>query len=240
MRGERTARVRAAGPSAALLAAAGWLTAGCGPAPGTFHPAGATAAAAPGHPSGTAGQVPGTAGRGTGGDLLSWPPFGANVHIVMPGWLPRVRSEIPAVIVAKDFLLAYLYAEYRGNQDDRWTGYVSGPVRGALESNLTAPDVTTESFTGTIIFSHLSAFPDPSEPGAVDVSECFDNARSANTSLATGKIVPDHGAASRHYYLNTDVLAVRNGHWRVISVDPVIYYPQTRECKPVTRREGKP
>lgn len=239
MRRERTARLPAAGLSTALLAAAGWLTVGCGPGPGTFHPAGATAAAAPGQASvasgqapGTAGRTPGTAGRGTGRDLLTWPPFGPDVHIVMPGWLPRVRSEIPAVIVAKDFLLGYLYAEYRGNQDDRWAGYVSGPVLKALESNLTAPDVTTESFTGTIIFSHLSAFPDPTEPGAVDVSECFDNARSASTSLATGKIVPGRGPASRHYYLNTDVLARRNGHWRVISVDPVIYYPQTRECKP--------
>jgi hypothetical protein len=221
-----------AGLSAALLAATGWLTVGCGPAPGSFHPAGATASAAAGGAAGTTGAAPGTAGRATGRDLLAWPPFGPDVHIVMPGWLPPVRSEVPAVIVAKDFLLAYLYAEYRGNQDDRWAGYVSGPVLSALESNLAEPDVTTESFTGTIIFAHLSAFPDPAEPGAIDVSECFNNARSANTSLATGKIVPDHRPANRHYYLNTDVLAVRNGHWRVISVNPVIYYPQARECKP--------
>lgn len=232
MRREGTARVRVAGLSAALLAATGWLTTGCGPAPGSFHPAGATAAAAAGHAARTTGAAPGTAGRATGRDLLAWPPFGPDVHIVMPGWLPPVRSEVPAVIVAKDFLLAYLYAEYRGNQDDRWAGYVSGPVLSALESNLAGPDVTTESFTGTIIFSHVSAFPDPTEPGAIDVSECFDNARSANTSLATGKIVPDHGPADHHYYLNTDVLAVRNGHWRVISVNPVIYFPQARECKP--------
>ncbi len=229
MRREGTARVRpaglgGAGLGAAALAAAGWLTAACGPAPGTFHPAGATAPAAASSPPSTAGH----AGQG----LLAWPPFGPDVHIVMPGWLPPVRSEIPAVIAAKDFLLGYLYAEYRGDQDDRWSGYVSGPVRSALESNLAGPDVTTESFTGTIIFSQLSAFPDPTEPGAVDVSECFDNARSANTSLATGKIVPDRGPADHHYYLNTDVLAVRNGHWRVISVNPVIYYPQAKECRP--------
>ena len=218
------ARLSAAGFGAAVLAAAGWLTAACGPAPGTFHPAGATVPAA-------ANSAPRTAGHAARG-LLAWPPFGPDVHIVMPGWLPPVRSEIPAVVAAQDFLLAYLYAEYRGDQDDRWTSYVSGPVRGALESNLAGPDVTTESFTGTIIFTHLSAFPDPAEPGAIDVSECFDNARSANTSLATGKFVPDPGPADHHYYLNTDVLAVRNGHWRVISVNPVIYYPQAKECKP--------
>jgi hypothetical protein len=224
-----TPRVRAGAPgaavlSAAALAAAGWLTAGCGPAPGTFHPAGPTVSAA-------AGRTP-AAARHTGPGLLSWPPFGPDVHIVLPGRPSLVGSEIPAVTAAEDFLLGYLYAEYRGGQDDRWAGYVSGPVRGDLEANLAGPGVTTESFTGTIIFSHLSAFPDPTEPGAVDVSECFDNAGSANTSLVTGKIVPDRGPAGHHYYLNTDVLAIRNGHWRVISVNPVIYYPQAQECKP--------
>ena len=216
---------------AALLAAAGLLATACGTAgtagPAAFRPAGAASGAA-----GTAGAAVGATGRGTGPNLLAWPPFGPDVRIVMPGWLPAARREIPAVIAAKDFLLAYLYAEYRGNQDDRWAGYVSGAVRSALSSDLAQPSVTTESFTGTIIFSHLAAFPDPTVPGAVDVSECFDNARSANTSLATGKVVPDRTPANQHYYLNTDVLARRNGQWRVISVDPVIYYPQARECKP--------
>jgi len=216
---------------AALLAAAGLLATACGPAgtAGTaaFRPAGA----APGT-AGTASAAVGAVGRGTGPDRLAWPPFGPDVRIVMPGWLPAARREVPAVIAAKDFLLAYLYAEYRGNQDDRWTGYVSGAVRGALSSDLAQPSVTTESFTGTIIFSHLAAFPDPTVPGAVDVSECFDNARSANTSLATGKAIADRIPADQHYYLNTDVLAARNGHWRVISVDPVIYYPQARACRP--------
>ena len=224
MRRER----RTAGLSVALLAAASVLASGCGPAADTFRPAGATA---PGAAGSAAGRAPGMAHR-SGPDLLAWPPFGPGVHIVLPGRLPGAHSQTRAVIAAEDFLLAYLYAEYRGNQDDRWSTYVWGPVRSALESNLAVPSVTTESFTGTIIFSHLSAFPDPTEPGAIDVSECFDNARSANTSLTTGKIVPDHAPANQHYYLNTDVLALRNGQWRVISVPPVIYYPQARECKP--------
>jgi hypothetical protein len=222
---------RERGLRAALLAAAGLLATACGPA-GTAGPATFRPAAGPAGTAGAASAAAGTAGRGTGPDLLAWPPFGPDVRIVMPGWLPAARHEIPAVIAAKDFLLAYLYAEYRGNQDDRWMGYVSGTVRGALSSDLAQPSVTTESFTGTIIFSHLAAFPDPTVPGAVDVSECFDNARSANTSLATGTAIPDHVPADQHYYLNTDVLAARNGHWRVISVEPVIYYPQARECRP--------
>ena len=209
----------------AALAAAGLLITACGPAgPATFRPAGAGAAAAAGD-TGRPAADPGP-------DVLAWPPFGPGVHIVMPGWRPASRADTPAVIAAQDFLLAYLYAEYRGNQDSRWAGYVSGPVRGALESDLDQPGVTTESFSGTIVFAHLTAFPDPTVPGAVDVSECFDNARSASTSLATGKMLPDRVPADRHYYLNTDVLAARNGHWRVIAVDPVIYYPQARECGP--------
>lgn len=223
-----TPRVRVAKLSVAALAIVSVLAAGCGPAPGAFRPAGATTPGAAGGPPAGASR---TAPR-SGSNVLAWPPFGPDVHIVMPGGLPRARRSARAVIVAKDFLLAFLYAEYRGNQDDRWSDYVSGPVLGALQANLAQPDVTTESFTGTIIFSHLSVFPDPTEPGALDVSECFDNARSANTSLATGKTVPDHAPGNQHYYLNTDVLALRNGQWRVISVDPVIYYPQARECKP--------
>ena len=94
------------------------------------------------------------------------------------------------------------------------------------------PSVTTESFTGTIIFSHLRAFPDPTAAGAVDVSECFDNCQVANTSLATGKIIPDRGPADQHYYLNTDVVAGRMAAGQVVSVYPVVYYPQATECKP--------
>jgi hypothetical protein len=150
----------------------------------------------------------------------------------MPGWLPADPGKVSAVIAAKDFLLAFLYAEYRGNQDDRWTGYASGPVLSALKANLSEPSVTTESFTGTIIFSHLRAFPDPAMTGAIDVSECFDNAGSRNTDLATGKSIADRIPASQHYYMNTDVMAKANGQWRVISVYPVVYYPQAQECKP--------
>ena len=165
-------------------------------------------------------------------DSLTWPPFGRNVHIFMPGWLPADRGEAHAVVAAKNFLLAFLYAEYRGNQDDRWTRYVSGAVLGALKANLSAPSVTTESFTGTISFSHMRAYPDPTTTGAIDVSECFDNAGSHNTSLATGKIIPDRIPAAQHYYRNTDVMARRNGQWNVVAVYPVVYYPQAPECKP--------
>jgi hypothetical protein len=214
------------------------LATGCGAGtPTAFRPAGASAGASAGTATGAGA---GTAGR-TGNMAspahraagpLNWPPFGGNVHIVMPGWLPPDPSEMPAVIAAKDFLLAFLYAEYRGNQDDRWTGYASGQVLSALKANLSEPSVTTESFTGTIIFSHMRAFPDPATAGAIDVSECFDNAGSRNTDLATGKSIADRIPASQHYYMNTDVMAKANGQWRVISVYPVVYYPQAQECKP--------
>ena len=58
--------------------------------------------------------------------------------------------------------------------------------------------MTTESFTGTIIFSHLRAYPDPTTSGAIDVSECFDNSGSRNTSLATGKIITDRIPAGQY------------------------------------------
>jgi len=212
------------------------LATGCGAGTAAaFRPAGASTGASAGPATGAGaagrtGNLASPAHRAAG--PLNWPPFGGNVHIVMPGWRPADPGEVPAVIAAKDFLLAFLFAEYRGNQDDRWTGYASGQVLSALKANLSEPSVTTESFTGTIIFSHMRAFPDPATAGAIDVSECFDNAGSRNTDLATGKSIADRIPASQHYYMNTDVMAKTNGQWRVISVYPVVYYPQAQECKP--------
>ena len=216
-----------------LLITGGLLT-GCSTPPTTFRPAGVTTpdgTGSPASPASSARPAHHMAGHAATGSL-TWPLFGGNVHIFMPGWLPADRGEAPAVVAAKNFLLAFLYAEYRGNQDDRWTRYVSGDVLGALKANLSEPSVTTESFTGAISFSHMRAYPDPTTTGAIDVSECFDNSGSRNTSLATGKIIPDRIPADQHYYRNTDVMARKNGQWNVVSVYPVVYYPRAPECKP--------
>jgi hypothetical protein len=211
-----------------LLITGGLLAAGCSASPTTFRPAGVTTPDASAGPVSPAHHLASHDAAG----LLAWPPFGGNVRIFMPGWLPADPGQASAVVAAKNFLLAFLYAEYRGNQDDRWTRYVSGEVLGALKANLSEPSVTTESFTGTISFSHLRAYPDPTTAGAIDVSECFDNSGSRNTSLATGKIIPDRIPANQHYYRNTDVMARKNGQWNVVSVYPVVYYPQAQECRP--------
>jgi hypothetical protein len=216
--------------SAGLLITGGLLT-GCSTSPTTFRPAGVTTPDGTGSPATPASPAHHMAGHAATGSL-NWPPFGGNVHVFMPGWLPADRGEAPAVVAAKNFLLAFLYAEYRGNQDDRWTRYVSGDVLGALKADLSEPSVTTESFTGAISFSHIRAYPDPSTTGAIDVSECFDNSGSHNTSLATGKIIPDRIPADQHYYRNTDVMARKNGQWNVVSVYPVLYYPRAPECRP--------
>jgi hypothetical protein len=198
--------------------------AACGsPKPGTFRPAGTA----------LSGNTFLPASPAAGADGLTWPPFGPDVRIVMPTWRPGTARENRAVITAKDFLLAFLYAEYRGGRDQRWTSYVSGAdVLDGLKSTLGVPGITTQSFRGTIRFSHMQAFPDPLHKGDIDVSECFNNSHSENTSLATGKVVPDHTPADQHYYLNTDVLARRQGRWHVVSVYPVIYYPRAKECGP--------
>jgi hypothetical protein len=214
--------------STGLLSTGGLLAAGCSTSPTTFRPAGVTTPDASAGPVSPAHHL----ASHDAASLLAWPPFGRNVRIFMPGWLPADPGQASAVVAAKNFLLAFLYAEYRGNQDDRWTRYVSGEVLGALRANLSEPSVTTESFTGTISFSHLRAYPDPTTAGAIDVSECFDNSGSRNTSLATGKIIPDRIPANQHYYRNTDVMARKNGQWNVVSVYPVVYYPQAQECRP--------
>ena len=220
------------GPRGALLTTASLVSAGviaaaCGSVTATFHPGGAGPTAAGAAPGPASSQLAPVSRQG-----LTWPPFGRDVRIIMPGWLPADPAQVPAVITAKNFLLAFLYAEYRGNADDRWRAYVAADVARALRSNLARPDVTTQSFTGTILFSQMNAFPDPSVAGAVDVSECFDNARSANVGLHTGKVIPDRIPPDQHYYRNTDVLARdASGRWQVVSIYPVIYYPQAKECK---------
>ena len=215
------------GARGALVAGVGALVVACGSAPpATFYPGGT-------NPAGSGGVADPSSARlaRTASQKVTWPPFGSNVRVVMTAWLPADRGEVPAVITAKNFLLAFLYAEYRGNQDRRWAIYVTGQVSGALASVLAQPGVTTESFTGTIRFSKMRAFPDPSLAGAVDVSECFSNARSANVGLHTGQVIPDTTPPGQHHYRNTDVLARdRGGHWHVVSVYPVIYYPQAKEC----------
>ncbi len=210
-----------------VLAGAGLAATGCGSGQSaTFHPAGVIASGASPAPVSANSQRRGPEG-------LEWPPFGRNVHIIMPEWLPADASQVPAVIAAKNFLLAYLYAEYRGNQDHRWTAYASGKVLASLKATLGQPDVTSQSFVGTIRFSQMRVFADPITPTAIDVSECFDNSHSSNTDLATGKVIPGNTPPDQHYYRNTDVLAKgKQGRWQVVSVYPTIYYPQAKECKP--------
>jgi hypothetical protein len=212
-------------PLGALLAGMGALAVACGSAPApAFHPGGANPAVA----TPASARLPQAAPP-----RVAWPPFGRDVRIIMPAWLPAEASEVPAVITAKNFLLAFLYAEYRGNRDSRWTAYAAASVAGALRSELAKPDVTTESFTGTIRFSQMSASADPVLPGAVDVSECFSNAQSDDVGLHSGRVIPDATPAGQHSYRNTDALAAdSSGRWQVVTVYPVIYYPPARGCKP--------
>ena len=122
----RTLAALFAGTLLATLAACG------SPKPGTFHPAGTAL-------SGNT-FLPASPGSGTGG--LTWPSFGSDVHIVMPSALPGAAREKQAVITAEDFLLAFVYAEYRGGRDQRWASYVSGGgVLDGLKSTLSAPDI---------------------------------------------------------------------------------------------------
>jgi hypothetical protein len=227
-RGGRQAGRRLKG---ALLVCTGLLAVACGSAATqTFHPAGGQPASASGT-SGPASPAP----AATGSASLTFPPFGKNVHIDMTSWLPADASEIPAVTTAKDFLLAVLYADYKGGRDHRWLRYVSAQqVRTGLASTLAQPGVTTESFTGTVRFWQMSVLAAAGPKGSVEVTECVDSSHARNTSLATGRVLPGskQTPADQNFYSNSDVLSKDGtGHWRVISIPPTIYYPQALECK---------
>jgi hypothetical protein len=213
---------------AALLVTAGLLAVACAGSASTssFRPGGGNST--PAAPPPTTSQA--------SADSLLMPPFGRNARIVMTSWLPASAGESRAVIAAKNFLLAILYADYTGGRDHRWLAYVgSSLVRNGMTSTLAAPSVTTESFRGTIRIWRMSAVTGTYGKNTISVTECFDSARALNTSLRTGKVLPpsQQNSTDQNYYSNTDVLA-RNaaGQWTVISIPSAIYYPEALECKP--------
>jgi hypothetical protein len=212
--------------AAALLAAGALAVTACSsaaPTAATFTPGGGGLS--------TAGGQASDAAAGSGGYVM--PPFGTNVHVDMTSWLPANAAQAQAVNTDKDYELAYLYAEYKGGQDQTWVNYVSSVMRTAVQQSLQATDVTTESFTGTVKYFDMSVIPDPLVKGDLDVSACFDNAGSSNTNLTTGKVIPDTSAPDSHYVRISDELRKDSaGQWQVISSLPAIYYPQAAQCKP--------
>jgi hypothetical protein len=205
-------------PAAAALAVVAALgVAGCGSAPPVFHPG---------------GQGPSAAAQ-QGTDSVIMPAFGPNAHVVMTGWLPGNASLARAVITDKDYELAYLYAEYTGGRDDNWASYVSQAMGQSVRNALSATDVTTESFKGTIRIFDMRVIRDPVIKADVDVSACFDNAQAVNTSLTTGAVLPGQSPSDSNYYRYTDELApAPAGQWQVVSSYAPVYYPQAKECKP--------
>jgi hypothetical protein len=212
--------------AAALLAAGALAVTACssaGPTTATFTPGGGGLSTAAGQAS--------DAAAGSGGYVM--PPFGPNVHVDMTSWLPANAAQAQAVNTDKDYELAYLYAEYKGGQDQTWVNYVSSVMQTAVQQSLQATDVTTESFAGTVKYFDMSVIPDPLVKGDLDVSACFDNAGSSNTNLTTGKVIPDTSAPDSHYVRISDELRKDSaGQWQVISSLPAIYYPQAAQCKP--------
>jgi hypothetical protein len=231
--------------TAGLLAVAACVgAAGCGSASGGADPF-TPATSAPGQTGGTAsGQAvatataqPGTAtaqpSTAAGATSFTMPPFGGKVHIEMTSWLPGDPQLNVAVTVDKDYQLDYLYAEYTGGQSQSWRNEVSVAMAPTLQHALAQPDVTTESFTGTIRFFDMFVIPDPTIKGDVDVSACTDTAGALNTNIKTGAVLPGQRVNDQDYYRYTDELApITGGGWQVVQDYPAAYYPQMRECKP--------
>lgn len=221
----------AAVPAALMLAPL--LLAGCGgsAAPPPFTPgvggsSGPGGSASPG-PSATGGPDPVTeAGP------LTKPPFGGNVQVRYRASAADRPALAAALTADGDFELAYLYAQYTGGRDDRWTVYASPKAVSTFRADLAQPSVTRHSFRGRVRYFAIRAYPDPATHGAVDVTGCFDDSGAVTTSLRTGQ--PDGAAvpANQHYFRYTDIVARRGGRWVVIGNYPALYYPQAKECKP--------
>jgi len=198
------------------------LAACSSPPPPAFNPGG-PASAAPATPMATS----------SGPGSVVMPPFGKNAHVIMTDWMPKDAGLAKAVLADKDYELAFLYAEYTGGKSDDWTAYVSRTMELQVRALLAKPDVTTESFKGTVRIFKMRVIRDPTVPGDLDVSACFDNAQAVNTSLSTGAVLPGQSPSADNYYRFTDQLAQSPaGQWQVISNYPLVYYPRAKECKP--------
>ena len=225
------ATARAALPSAAATARAtlictvlvcSGLAACSSPAPPAFNPGGPVSTA-PATPMATS----------SGPDSVVVPPFGKNAHVIMTDWMPGDAGMAKAVLADKDYELAFLYAEYTGGKSQDWTAYVSHTMALQVRALLAKPDVTTESFKGTIKIFKMRVFRDPAVPADLDVSACFDNAKAVNTSLPSGAVLPGQVPSNDNYYRFTDQLAKSSsGQWQVVSNYPIVYYPRAKECKP--------
>jgi hypothetical protein len=209
-----------------LLAVAAVLTgavAACSsPAPPAFNP------------GGPASTAPATAmAQSSGPGSVVMPPFGQNAHVVMTDWLPKDAEMAKAVVADKDYELAFLYAEYTGGKSRDWAAYVNRTMELQVRGVLAKPDVTTESFKGTIRIFNMRVIRDPAVPGNLDVSACFDNAKALNTDLSTGAVIAGQSVSNDNYYRFTDQLSRSSaGQWQVISNYPIVYYPRAKECKP--------
>jgi hypothetical protein len=185
----------------------------------------------PGGPASTAPATPMAQSSGPGSLIM--PPFGKNAHVIMTSWMPKDARLAQAVLTDKDYELAFLYAEYTGGKAQDWTSYVSHTMEMQVRGVLSKPDVTTESFKGTIRIFAMKVIRDPVVKGDVDVSACFDNAQAVNTSLSTGAVLPGQSPSDTSYYRFTDQLRrTPAGQWQVVGNYPLVYYPRAKECKP--------
>ena len=222
----RATPARAAATTRAAIFCSGLICSGLvacsSPPPPAFNPGG---------PASTASATAVAQSSGPGSVVM--PPFGKNARIVMTGYLPKDAEMAKAVVADKDYELAFLYAEYTGGKSQDWTSYVNHTMELQVRAVLAKPDVTTESFKGTIRIFDMKVIRDPTVPGDLDVSACFDNARAVNTSLSTGAVLPGQSPSNDNYYRFTDQLAQSpTGQWQVISNYPLVYYPRAKECKP--------
>ena len=117
----------------------------------------------PGGPASTAPATPMATSSGPGSVIM--PPFGKNAHVVMTDWMPKDADMAKAVLADKDYELAFLYAEYTGGKSQDWTAFVSHTMELQVRALLAKPDVTTESFKGTIKIFDMKVIRDPPSRG---------------------------------------------------------------------------
>lgn len=163
------------------------------------------------------------------------PSFGHGARVVVDPYTGST-SAAGAVVTAKNFLLAVLYSYYTGGRDQGWKTYTDNQqVLTFMSHSLSGSAVTTGSWTGTIVISHMSAGVGNFGKNTALVSFCEDDAGAKNTSLSSHQVLPpsQQTQGNRNYYLVSYELSAGSADsWTVTAIQPNQYYPRPPECKP--------
>jgi hypothetical protein len=161
-------------------------------------------------------------------------PFPADVHFEFQTPLPADPQEAAAVVTDDDYQLAYFYAIYSDAKNMSVLNYVDSSAKSVQTATFVSVDNNkSQSFTGTMRVYDTTVQPTPGGAGELTVSSCYNMTAWQATSRSTGQIIPESNAPDQNIYVESDILTLVGGNWKIIATSHV-YYPHgaAKGCYP--------